>query len=72
MNPLFQMMGGGGLPGMPFGNPQNLKQQFSQWRQTMSGDPNQILQQWLQSGRCTQDQVNRATQMAQMFGQFLR
>lgn len=56
----------------PFGNIQNMQQQFQQFRQNMNGDPNQILQQMMQSGRVNQAQVNMAQQMAQMFGQFLK
>lgn len=67
MNPLRQANGN-----MPFGNPQALKQQFDQWRSTMSGDPQAILQQMMQSGRVNQQMVNKAQMMAQMFGQFLR
>lgn len=70
MNPLLNGMGN--MPGMPFGNPQAMKQQFDQWRQTVNGDPNAILQQMMQSGKVNQAQVNMAQQMAQMFGQFLR
>lgn len=61
-NPLFQMMGNAMLPGM--GNMQNLIQQFQQFRQTFSGDPRQQVQQMLNSGQVTQEQYNRAVQMA--------
>ena len=58
MNPLFQMM-----------NAQtpanNLLQRFQQFRQTITGDPRQQVQQLLNSGRVSQAQYDRAVQMAQ-------
>ena len=59
MNPLFNAMQGGV-------NPMNgLVQQFMQFRQTFRGAARQQVQQLLNSGRITQDQYNRAVQMAQ-------
>ena len=37
-NPLFQAMGGGGMPG-PLGQFQRMMQQFQQFRQSFQGDP---------------------------------
>ena len=48
---------------------QNLLQQFNQFRSTFQGDPNQMIQQLLNSGRATQNQYNQAVQMAQQFKQ---
>lgn len=61
-NPLYQQM-----------NPMNgLLQRFQQFQQMFKGDPRQQVQQLLNSGRVSQDQYNRAVQMAQqlqkMFG----
>ena len=42
-------------------------QRFQQFRQTFKGDPNQQIQQMMNSGRITQDQYNRAVQMANQF-----
>lgn len=63
-NPLYTMIG----------NPQtnNLIARFQQFRQSFSGDPQQAVQQLLQSGRITQDQYNRAVQMARQFQQFIK
>lgn len=52
---------------MPFGNMQNMMQQFNQFRQTFKGDPQQTVQQMLQSGQITQEQFNQAHAMAQQF-----
>ncbi len=56
----------------PFGNMQNMIQQFKQFRQNFAGDPRQVVQQMLQSGQITQDQLNQAQSMAQQFSQFLK
>ena len=58
-NPLFGM----------FGNPMTtmnpLIQRFQQFRQTFTGNPQQQVQQLLNSGRITQAQYNQAVQTAQ-------
>lgn len=53
-------------------NPMQMLSQFPQFMNQMRGkDPNQILQQMMQSGRVSQQQLNQAQQMAnQMAGQF--
>lgn len=60
-NPLFQQM-----------NPMNgLLQRFQQFQQMFRGDPRQQVQQLLNSGRVSQDQYNRAVQMAQQLQKML-
>lgn len=60
-NPLFGM----------FGNQQNpmtgMMQKFRQFQQSFRGDPNQQIQQLMNSGKISQDQYNRAVQMANQF-----
>lgn len=53
MNPLYQ-------------NSQNdnIITRFNRFRQTISGDPQQQVQQLLNSGKVSQDQYNRAVQVA--------
>ncbi len=53
-------------------NPMQMISQFPQFMQQMRGqDPQQLLNQLMQSGRVSQQQLNRAQQMAQqMQGQF--
>ena len=46
-------------------NPLYLLQQFQQFRQNFQGDPQQKIQQMLQSGQITQEQYNNACQQAQ-------
>lgn len=63
MNPFYQAM-----------NPQgNLKQQFQQFVSQMQGrNPNAMIQELVQSGRVTQDQLNQAQQKASQLMQFFR
>ena len=63
MNNPFNMMG----------NPmQMIMQRFNQFRQTFQGDPQQQVQQMLNSGRISQEQYNQAVktanQIMRMFG----
>lgn len=62
-NQLFKMMNANG------GN--QLLQRVQQLKQQMGGDPQQHIQQLLNSGKVTQEQYNKAVQMAnQMRGIF--
>lgn len=56
-NPLYQMMNHGN----------SLLEQFNKFRQTFRGDPNVEIQKLLNSGRVSQEQYNKAVQMAQQF-----
>lgn len=69
-NPLFEMFGGAMPSGM--GNMANLIQQFQQFRQSFQGDPRQQVQQLLNSGKITQDQYNRAVQMANVLQKMIK
>lgn len=61
-NPLYSMFGG--MNAMPNNGMMNLLQQFNQFRQNFNGDPRQQVQQLLNSGKVSQEQYNRAVQMA--------
>lgn len=63
MNPLFQMMGGNNTP--------PIVQQFLQFKQTFKGDPQQQIQQLLNSGKVSQEQYNQAVQQAKALQQML-
>lgn len=67
MNPFYNAMGGGQMPGMG-----NILQRYQQFRQSMSGDPQQIIQQMMQSGKVNQNMLNQAQMMAQQFGGMLK
>ena len=59
-NPLFQQMGQGGSMGPMNG----FMQRLQQFQQMFRGDPRQQVQSLLNSGRVSQEQYNRAVQMA--------
>lgn len=53
-NPLYNAMN----------NQQNFIQRFNEFRKNFNGNPQEQVQQLLNSGRVTQEQYNRAVQMA--------
>lgn len=53
-------------------NPMQLMQSFNQFRQMFHGNPQQMVQQAIQSGRITQNQLNQAQQMAVQFQNMMR
>lgn len=57
MNPLYQQM----MPQMP---QNNMIQRFMQFRQQFKGNPQEQVQQLLNSGKVTQQQYDAAVQMA--------
>ena len=70
-NPLFNVLGGGRMPGA-MGQFQQMMQQFQQFRQNFQGDPKQEVQKLLQSGKTSQQQLNQLQAMAQQFQGFLK
>lgn len=48
-------------------NNMDFMQRFNQFRQTITGDPRQQVQQLLNSGKITQQQFDQAVRMAQQF-----
>lgn len=63
MNPLFHQLNGGQ------GN--DLISRFNQFRQSFKGDPQQQVQQLLNSGKVSQEQYNAAVQKAQQLSRIL-
>lgn len=59
MNDLYKQMG-------PQNPCQNMMQQFQQFRQNFKGNPQERIQQMLNSGQITQQQYNAAVQKANM------
>lgn len=49
----------------------NLMQRFQQFKQSFHGDPRQQVQQLLNSGKVSQEQYNKAVQMAQQLQKML-
>lgn len=65
-NPLYQMMN--------VNNQGNLSliQRFMQFRNSFSGNPQQMVQQLLNSGKVSQEQYNQAVQMANQLSKMVR
>lgn len=66
-NPLFNLFGNS-----QYGNMSGLIQQYQQFKNSFKGDPRQQVQQMLNSGRITQDDYNKAVQMANTFQRMLK
>ena len=64
-NPLYNSMN----KNQPTGN--NLINRFNQFRQNFHGDPQQQVQQLLNSGKVTQQQYNEAVRKARMLQNLL-
>ena len=67
MNPLFNALGGGQMPGA-IGDFQRMMQQFQQFKATFQGDP---VRKLIASGKISQNQLNQLQQAAQMLQSFL-
>lgn len=63
MNPLFNMMMANRTPVL--NNMSNFMNALSNLKQNFHGDPQQYIQSMLNSGQISQEQYNRAVQMAQ-------
>lgn len=67
MNQLFKQYG----QQAPLMN-SNFMERFSQFQKAFRGNPQQIVQQMLNSGRITQEQYNNAVQTAQQMMRFIK
>lgn len=66
---LFNSLGNNGSP---FGNMMNLMSQFNQFRNTFRGNPDQQIQNLVNSGKVNKEQYNNAYQLAQQMYQMLK
>lgn len=64
---LFNMFG----KQQPNNNFANMMSQFNQFKQNFKGDPQQQVQQLLNSGQMTQEQFNQLSQAATQFQKFM-
>ena len=64
MNPLYQQMNN--QPNS------NIIQRFQQFKQSFSGNPQQIVQQMLDSGKISQERYNQAVQIANQLQNILK
>lgn len=67
-NQIFNAM----MQSTPMGNVQNLLNQYRQFRNSFQGDPQQKVQEMLNSGQITQAQVDQARNMATQFKGILK
>ena len=65
-NPIYQQYGN-----VPNGMDAVMKR-FGEFRRTFSGDPQQVVQQLLNSGRITQEQVNNAARIANQMMKYMK
>lgn len=56
-----------GRTGVPAQQQNNMLQQFQQFRNSFRGNPQQMVQQMLQSGQINEAQLQQAMQMARQF-----
>lgn len=56
----------------PNNNPFQLIQKFNEFRQNFTGDPKQMVQQLLQSGRMNQQTYNQLFQLANQFQKLVK
>lgn len=70
-NSVYNMLGNS-QPMGPLGNMVHMMQQFNEFKSSFKGDPQQQLQQMLNSGKISQAQLNQYVQMAKQFQQFMK
>ncbi len=63
-NSLFNSLGGNNQMQGPFANMQNFMSKLNKFKEGFQGDPKQQVQQLLNSGKMTQEQYNKLSQMA--------
>ena len=71
-NSVYRMLGNN-TPQMggPFGNMMQMMQKFNDFKKNFQGDPQQQIQQMLNSGQISQAQLNQYVQMAKQFQKFM-
>lgn len=67
-NPLFNVLGGM----MPQNEMTNMIQQFQNFKQSIKGDPKQMVMDMLKSGKISQAQLNQAQAMANQLKEILK
>lgn len=70
-NPLYKSVGNTQFPG-PLGNIQNLMNRYQQFRQSFHGNPQQQVQQLLNSGQMSQEQFNMLKQFADQYKDYFK
>ena len=70
-SPLYNTFGGSPLGNPTLNNIKGLMQRFNQFKNTFSGNPQQQVQQLLNSGKMSQAQFNQLKAMADQFQKFM-
>lgn len=70
-NSIYNMLGNS-QPNGPFSNVMQMMKQFNDFKSSFKGDPQQQLQQMLNSGKISQAQLNQYVQLAKQFQQFIK
>ena len=71
-SPLFNAFGSSPQPSRnPFANMSNFMNRFNQFRQSFNGNPEQMVQQMINSGQMSQEQFDQAADMAKQIMQFM-
>ncbi len=65
MNPIYQSYGKSQIPN-------DFMSRFQQFQKMFSGNPQQMIQQMLNSGRITQEQLNQAAQQANQMMRYIK
>lgn len=66
-NPFYNQNAPQQMPNNPFGNLENMRQQYQQFASNFQGDPRQRVQDLLNSGQMSQQQFNYFSYLAQQF-----
>lgn len=70
-NSIYNMLGNS-QPSGPLGNVMQMMKQFNEFKSSFTGNPQQQLQQMLNSGKISQAQLNQCVQLAKQFQQFIK
>ena len=72
-NPFFnRFSNNGGTPSGPIGNAMNLMSKFNEFKANFQGNPQEQVQQLLNSGKMSQEQFNQLSNMAKQFQSMMK
>ena len=72
-NPFFNRFGNNQAPNSgPFGNVTNLMSRFNEFKASFQGNPQEQVQQLLNSGKMSQEQFNQLSNLAKQFQSMMK
>lgn len=72
-NPFFNKFGNNQAPNNgPFGNVTNLMSRFNEFKASFQGNPQEQVQQLLNSGKMSQEQFNQLSNLAKQFQSMMK